>query len=61
MDLPKNKKTDTGGFELVHRAKTEVQRPKGNMNINIAAEGNQISHLYCRGPPMADSYMIQSP
>jgi len=31
VDYPNSRKADTGGFTLVHKAKNEVNRPKGSM------------------------------
>ena len=43
IDLKKNKNADKGGFEIVHKAKFEVMRPKNmNMNIEIKIEGRRI-------------------
>jgi hypothetical protein len=42
IDYPKQKKTDTGGFLLVHRAKTEIQRPKESMSCDIKITGKSI-------------------
>ena len=42
VDYPKQKKTDTGGFLLVHRAKTEIQRPKESMNCDLKVNGRSI-------------------
>ena len=42
IDYPKQKKADTGGFLLVHRAKTEIQRPKESMSCDIKIVGKPI-------------------
>ena len=42
VDRPKNKKADTGGFQIVHKAKFEVYRPKGNMNCDLKIIGSKI-------------------
>jgi hypothetical protein len=42
IDLQKKKNAETGGFELVYRALTEIQRPKGNMNSDFRVVGNSI-------------------
>lgn len=43
IDYKKDKKTDKGGFETVHKAKFEVMRPKNlNMNSEMKIEGRKI-------------------
>lgn len=43
VDLKKDKKSDKGGFETVHRAKFEVMRPKNlNMNSEMKIDGRKI-------------------
>jgi len=42
IDYPKNKKANTGGFEVAYRAKNEVLRPKGNMNCDLKVEGRSV-------------------
>lgn len=42
IDLRKNKNADKGGFEIVIRAKNEIQRPRNNMNIEMKVEGHRI-------------------
>ena len=46
IDYPKHKKTDTGGFILVHKAKSEIQRPRGNMMIDLKIEGKSLFNMY---------------
>jgi len=43
VDLKKDKKADKGDFEIVHRAKFEVMRPKNlNMNSELKIDGRKI-------------------
>ena len=43
VDYKKDKKSDKGGFESVHKAKFEVMRPKNlNMNSEMKLEGKKI-------------------
>ena len=42
IDLRKDKNADKGGFEIVVRAKNEVQRPRHNMNIELKVEGHRM-------------------
>ena len=57
IDYPKNKKTDTGGFILVHKAKNEVQRPKGNMNCDIKVGGQSIYRIQQQEKTMGSAFM----
>lgn len=41
VDYPKHKKCDVGGFEIVHKAKHEIQRPQG-MVCNLKIDGYEI-------------------
>ena len=44
VDLKKDKKADKGGFEIVHKAKFEVSRPKNmNMNESMRIDGRKIN------------------
>ena len=40
IDYPKGKK-DTGGFSIVHRAKNETVKAKGNFNLDLTVSGNR--------------------
>ena len=43
VDLKKDKKADKGGFEIVHKAKFEVMRPKNlNMNSEMKIDGKKM-------------------
>jgi len=45
VDYPnakKKKKCDIGGFELLHKAKMQVDRPKGTMTLNLPVEGKKV-------------------
>jgi hypothetical protein len=43
IDLKKDKKADKGGFEIVHKAKFEIMRPKNmNMNEALKIDGRRI-------------------
>lgn len=53
IDMKKNKNCDKGGFEIVHRAKNEVQRPRNNMTIELKCEGQKIV-------PNPEKYLTQS-
>ena len=45
IDYPKGKKDifffDTGGFSIVHRAKNETVKAKGNFNLDLTVSGNR--------------------
>ena len=43
IDYPKDKKADTGDFFLAHKAKHEVQRPLGKINLDLKVIGNKIN------------------
>ena len=51
IDYPKKKNTDTGGFQLVHRAKCEIQRPKESMHCDLKVNGKAILPDHSRIPP----------
>jgi len=42
IDYPKDKKADTGDFFLAHRAKHEVQRPLGKINLDLKVIGTKV-------------------
>jgi len=45
VDYPNSKKkkaADTGGFELLHKAKMQVDRPKMTMTLNLPVEGKKM-------------------
>lgn len=44
VDYPKNKKAEIGNFELVVKEKTEIQRPKYSMNIDLKLHGRRITN-----------------
>ena len=52
IDYPKDKKAETGCFELVYKAKNEVQRPKDSMTCDLKVDGVHIH------PPGLDNLMV---
>jgi len=42
IDYPKDKKADTGGFIIAHKAKHEVSRPQRNIMCDLEIRGNRI-------------------
>lgn len=59
IDYPKNKKAETGGFLLVHKAPHEITRPTGNMSCDLRVEGYGIDFPQIPTVPTSHSLASQ--